>query len=131
MSNLGKACERHNGFVGYVDSDYGGDLVRRRSLTCYVFTLYECAISWKATLQPTITLFTIEAKYSTLSLAKNPIYHERSKYINVRLNFSVIEDKLFSIKISIKDNSGDMLIKSLSIEKFKHNLDLLGQCLQI
>ena len=45
---------RHNtsdGVVGYVDSDYAGDLDKRRSLTRYIFTLSGSAISWKATLQ--------------------------------------------------------------------------------
>ena len=97
--------------IHYTDSDYGGDLLRRSSLTCYVFTFFGCAISWKATLQSIVGLPTIEAEYmsltkvvkegiwlhglvdslgldvqkpiiyydsqSALSLAKNPIYHER------------------------------------------------------
>ena len=50
------------GIVGYVDFDYVGDLDRRRSLTRYVFTLCGNVISWKATLQSTIALSTIEAK---------------------------------------------------------------------
>jgi hypothetical protein len=36
--------------IGYVDSDYAGDIDKRRSLTRFVFTLLGCAISWKATL---------------------------------------------------------------------------------
>ena len=36
--------------VGYVDSDFVGDLDKRRSLTGYVFIVGSCAISWKATL---------------------------------------------------------------------------------
>ncbi|XP_075088088.1 secreted RxLR effector protein 161-like [Nicotiana tabacum] len=36
--------------VGYVDSDYVGDLDKRRSLTGCVFTLYGSVISWKMTL---------------------------------------------------------------------------------
>jgi hypothetical protein len=31
--------------VGYVGSDYGGDLDRRRSLSGYVFTIGDCAVS--------------------------------------------------------------------------------------
>ena len=49
--------------VGYVDSDYAGDLDKRRSLTGYVFTLGGSAISWKASLQPVVALSTTEAEY--------------------------------------------------------------------
>ena len=49
------------GVVGYVDSDYAGDLDKRRSLTGYVFTIGGCAISWKVSLQSTVALLTIEA----------------------------------------------------------------------
>jgi len=151
------------GLIGYADSDYGGDLVKRRSLTCYIFTFHGCVISWKVTLHPIVSLSTIEAEYmsliegvkegiwllglidnlglnvqrrilycdsqSELCLAKNPIYHERSKHIDVRLNFirDVIENKLFFIeKISTIDNLTDMLTKPLSSAKFKHNLDLVN-----
>ena len=34
-----------DGVVGYVDSDYIGDLNKRISLTGYVFTIRGCAIS--------------------------------------------------------------------------------------
>ena len=49
--------------LGYVDSDYAGDLDKRRSLTGYVFTLFGCTISWKATLQPVVALSTTEAEF--------------------------------------------------------------------
>ena len=125
----------------YFDSDYDGDLLRRRSLTCYVFTLFRCAISWKATLQSIVALSTTEVEYmsltegvkegiwlhglvdslildmqkpiiycdsqSALSLAKNLVYHERSKHIDVRLNFirDIIEGNFFSVKkIATLDN---------------------------
>ncbi|KAG9442249.1 hypothetical protein H6P81_018103 [Aristolochia fimbriata] len=55
--------------VGYVDSDYAGDLDRRRSLTGYVFTLENCAISWKATLQHVVALSTTEAEYMAVTEA--------------------------------------------------------------
>ncbi|KAF2316739.1 hypothetical protein GH714_042080 [Hevea brasiliensis] len=38
--------------AGYVDSDFAGDLDKRRSLIGYLFTLSGSAISWKATLFP-------------------------------------------------------------------------------
>lgn len=55
--------------VGYVDSDYAGDLDKRRSLTGYVFTIGGCAVSWKATLQSTVALSTTEAEYMAIAEA--------------------------------------------------------------
>ncbi|CAM8924307.1 unnamed protein product [Rhodiola kirilowii] len=55
--------------TGYTDSDYAGDVDSRRSMTGYVFTLGGSIVSWKATLQPTITLSTTEAEYMALTEA--------------------------------------------------------------
>ena len=163
MSNLCLIYGSTSDIVGYIDSNYGGDLLRRRSLTCYIFTLFGYAISWKTTLQSTVALSTTEDKYmsliegvkegiwlhglidslcldmqkptiycdspSALSLAKNPVYHERSKHVDVRLNFirDIIEGNIFSIeKIATSDNPVDMLTKSLPTKKFKHSLDLVN-----
>ncbi|XP_071689078.1 secreted RxLR effector protein 161-like [Rutidosis leptorrhynchoides] len=53
--------------TGYINSDFAGDLDRRRSQTRYVFTLGRCAISWKATLQSTVALSTTEAEYMAMT----------------------------------------------------------------
>nr|ABA91380.1 retrotransposon protein, putative, Ty1-copia subclass [Oryza sativa Japonica Group] len=58
-----------DGLVGYVDSDFAGDLDRRRSLAGYVFTIGGCAVSWKANLQATVALSTTEAEYMAISEA--------------------------------------------------------------
>ncbi|KAF2293293.1 hypothetical protein GH714_040670 [Hevea brasiliensis] len=44
--------------VGYVDSDFAGDLDKRRSLIGYLFTLSRSTINWKATLQAIVALST-------------------------------------------------------------------------
>ncbi|KAF2305325.1 hypothetical protein GH714_003709 [Hevea brasiliensis] len=52
-TNIGMTFNRVNMsdlVVGYMDSDFAGDLDRQRSLTGYLFTLSGSAISWKATL---------------------------------------------------------------------------------
>ncbi|KAF2322037.1 hypothetical protein GH714_005933 [Hevea brasiliensis] len=53
--------------IGYVDSDFAGDLDKRKSLTSYLFTLSGSAINWKATLQTTVALSTTEAECIALA----------------------------------------------------------------
>jgi len=53
----------------YVDSDYDGDLDKRRFTTGYVFTLSQALMSWCFTLQSTmaLSLSTTKAEYMTLT----------------------------------------------------------------
>nr|GMD40766.1 Retrovirus-related Pol polyprotein from transposon TNT 1-94 [Ipomoea batatas] len=66
-SSLGLVFDRSSSvstdIVGFVDFDYGGDLDRRRSLSNYIFTLRNCAISWKAMHQYIAALSTTDAEY--------------------------------------------------------------------
>ncbi|KAK9180633.1 hypothetical protein WN944_023766 [Citrus x changshan-huyou] len=54
---------------GYMDADYTGDLNKRRSLTGYLFTLSNCTINWKASLQSVVALSTTEADYTAAAEA--------------------------------------------------------------
>ena len=54
---------------GYCDSDYGGDLDRRRSTSGMVFTLGGSAISWRSCLQKVVAISTTEAEYMSLTEA--------------------------------------------------------------
>ena len=49
--------------IGYIDSDYTGDLHKCRSTMVYVFTLPQVSISWRSTLQSIVILSTMKAKY--------------------------------------------------------------------
>ena len=48
---------------GYVDSDFAGDLDKRKSTTSYVFTFVGAAVNWVSKLQTIVTLSTTEAEY--------------------------------------------------------------------
>ena len=50
--------------ASFVDSDYGGNLDRRHSISGYIFTLCTSVISWKAPLQFIAALSTTEAEYT-------------------------------------------------------------------
>ncbi|GJX19221.1 retrovirus-related pol polyprotein from transposon TNT 1-94 [Tanacetum coccineum] len=52
-----------NGVLGYVDSDYAGDLDARKSLSSYIFSHCGSSISWYLSLQAITALSTTEAKY--------------------------------------------------------------------
>jgi len=112
--------------IGYVDSDYAGDLDKCRSTMGYVFTLSQAPISWRSILQSTVTLSIIEAKYlammedmkeaiwlqgllddlwieqdllkincdsmSAIYLAKNKVYHARTKHIDVHFAREILDE---------------------------------------
>jgi len=49
--------------LGYVDSDFVGDVDSRRSTTGYAFTLGSEAVSWVSRLQKIVALSTTKAEY--------------------------------------------------------------------
>ena len=149
--------------VGYCDSDYAGDLDKRRSTTGYLFTLAKGPVSWKSTLQATVALSTTEAEYmaiteavkeaiwlhglleelgvgqkhlmvhsdsqSAIHLAKNQVFHARTKHIDVRYHFVreiLEEEEILLQKIRTEDNPADMLTKVVTRAKFEHCLDLVN-----
>ncbi|XP_073099673.1 uncharacterized protein [Elaeis guineensis] len=64
---------------------------------------------------------------SAICLAKDPVYHARTKHINVRyhkLRKFIANGYIQLVKISTQDNVTNMMTKPLSGVKFKHYLDL-------
>jgi len=55
--------------IGYVDSNYAGDLDKHRSTTGYMFTLSQAPVSWRSILQSTVALSTTEAEYMVMTEA--------------------------------------------------------------
>lgn len=55
-----KNSVKTNDVIGFVDSDYAGNLDKRRSLSGYMFFLCGSAVSWKASLQSVVALSTTE-----------------------------------------------------------------------
>ena len=70
---------------------------------------------------------------SAIYLAKNQVYHARTKHIDVRFHFvhDVLDDgDVILEKVHTNDNPADMLTKVVSGVKFGHCLKLLNilQC---
>src|SRR3972149_2966399 len=53
--------------VGFVDSDFAGDLDDRKSTSGYVFCLGGSSISWRSCLQEVTALSTTEAEYMAIT----------------------------------------------------------------
>ena len=63
---------------GYVDSDFAGDLEKRKSTTGYMFTIVGGAVSWVSKLQNVIALSTTEAEYmATTQACKKAIWMKK------------------------------------------------------
>ncbi|KAH9687838.1 hypothetical protein KPL70_014918 [Citrus sinensis] len=123
---------------GYVDADYAGDLDKRRSLTCYLFTLSGCTINWKASLQSIVALSTTEAEYTAAAEAfketiwlRGMAHHEKTKHIDIKLHFvrlEVSKGVVKLLKVHTDDNLADMLTKAVPVAKLEFCMNSAGIC---
>jgi len=88
----------------YSDSDWGGDLDKRRSRTGFVIRLNDSPVTWMSKLQTSIALSSTESEYVALSLCARDIIWCR--YLLEQMGFTqrqpttIYEDNLSCIKIA-------------------------------
>lgn len=78
--------------------------------------------------QPSPVIIYIDNK-SAIDLAKNQVFHGRSKHIDIRFHFihDCIEKGVIVIKhISTGEQRADILTKAMTTSKFERMRDLLG-----
>nr|GEU39227.1 putative polyprotein [Tanacetum cinerariifolium] len=122
--------EREYLVVGYSYSDYAADLDARRSLTTKYMALTEAAKEriWLKGLIEDLGFpqDVLCDSMSAICLAKDQIYHDRTKHIDVRYHFIRTERRIKVKKIGTKDNPADVFTKPVPLSKFRHCLDLLN-----
>lgn len=125
---------------GYVDSDWGGCIVDRRSYTGFCFILGGAAVSWESRKQRTVALSTMEAKYMAMGEAVKeaiflryllqeifgkkyciPILNDNQSLQSLSLN-TVCNNRTKHIDmrhhfIREKVNSGEIIFKYVETEK--------------
>uniref|UniRef100_A0A803KM19 Retrovirus-related Pol polyprotein from transposon TNT 1-94 n=1 Tax=Chenopodium quinoa TaxID=63459 RepID=A0A803KM19_CHEQI len=87
----------------YNDSDYAANVDTRRSVTGYVFTLGGSVVSWKSTLQSSVTLSTTEAEYMALTSAAQESICLKGlvRELGIAQDFATMDEDRVSCKICV------------------------------
>ncbi|GKE15411.1 putative ribonuclease H-like domain-containing protein, partial [Tanacetum coccineum] len=149
--------------VAYLDSDYAGANLDRKSIIDGCQFLGKRLISWQCKKQTIVATSTTKAEYvvaahycrqvlwiqnqmldygfnfmntqifidneSTISIVKNPVYHSKTKHIEIRHHFirDSYEKKLIQVlKIHTDDNVADLLTKAFDGPRFNFLVVSIG-----
>eukprot|EP00253_Pinus_taeda_P011800 PITA_11800 len=100
---------------GYTDSDWAGSVDDRKSTTGYVFSLGSGAVTWTS---PT-PLFC--DNQGVLKLAKNPVFHERTKHVETHYHYicQLVEDGSVQLQyVPTTEQPTDIFTKPLGPDNF-------------
>ena len=99
--------ERRHKLTGWVDSDFAADRDTRKSMTGYLFSLNDGAVSWRSSQQGGVTLSSAEAEFVAASqqfrqvgateiwednascdmMSENPANRERTRHVDTRVHY--------------------------------------------
>jgi len=104
--------------IAYVDSDWGGDHMDRKSISGFAVLLDGGAISWGSKKQTSVSLSTVEAEFiATLTAVKEILWHQSL--------FSSLDMTLTSPTLLLINNQGALdLIKSGQINDRTKHIDI-------
>lgn len=94
--------EAQSEIIGYVDSDWAGDKVDRKSTGGFIFKIFNCAVSWGSRKQATVALSSTESEFIALSSAVSEACWLRSLFKDLQgseVRVTLYEDNQSVIKL--------------------------------
>ncbi|KAK0589362.1 hypothetical protein LWI29_013222 [Acer saccharum] len=115
--------------IGYSDSDWGRDLDERKSTTAVCHGIWiRNVLQYLGFPQVNPTEIYIDNR-SAIALAKNPVFHERSKHIDTRYHFireHVKNKEVELVSCRTYDQAADIFTKPLKHDVFSRLKTMLG-----
>jgi len=125
-----RSAEFKNTLIGYVDSDWGGNEIDRRSTTGYLFKMFDLnLICWNTKRQNSVAASSTEAEYMALFEAVREALW--AKHIDIKYHFAreQIESNTICVEYIYTENHlADIFTKPLPAAKslaLRHDLGLL------
>lgn len=99
---------------GFVDADWGGDKLDRKSFTGYVLFQGKAPISWQSKKQPTVALSTAEAEYMAMTECSKEIV------FMCNIHFEIFNDKIVADLYSDNKSAIDLAHNPILHGRTKH-----------
>ncbi|GKE48613.1 ribonuclease H-like domain-containing protein, partial [Tanacetum coccineum] len=108
--------------TAYSDADWAKCIVTRKSITGYCVFLNNSFVSWKSKKQNTLSKSSTKAEYelllhnSAIKIVANPVFHERTKHLEIDLHFvreKVLNGVVKTVKVDSANQIADILTKGL------------------
>ncbi|RVW12523.1 Retrovirus-related Pol polyprotein from transposon TNT 1-94 [Vitis vinifera] len=115
--------------------NWAGNIIDRRSTSGYCYFVWENLVTWRSKKQSVVARSSAEAEYralaqeSLISIAKNPVHHDRTKHVEIDRHF--ITEKVTSEMVKLnyvptKHQTADILTKALPRPNFEDLTCKLG-----
>ncbi|GJT41311.1 hypothetical protein Tco_0941176 [Tanacetum coccineum] len=102
----------------YSDADWVKCIITRKSVTGYCVFLNNSLVSWKSKKKNTLSKSSTEAEYRALASGTivNPVFHERTKHLEIDLHFvreKILKGVVKIVKVDSANQIADILTKGL------------------
>ncbi|GKB27988.1 ribonuclease H-like domain-containing protein, partial [Tanacetum coccineum] len=116
--------------TAFSDANWAKYVVTRKSVTGYCVFLNNSLVSWKSKKQKTLFKSSTEAEYRAIaSVTINPIFHERTKHLEIDLHFvreKILKGVVETVKVDSANQIADILTKRLDTFQHKDLVKNLG-----